>query len=169
MTDGLFCTCSMPLAWSPADLDAQARHGLLREATLLLGAFNQMEGGHELESPGPENRRLERLEAKLDLALFLLARALEPGPAPAPHQVTLTPTTLAWNEATAPAAGSSLVLELRPSESLPLTLRLPALAEAAPPGQALARLEALPEDLVDALYQFVFRRHRQEIRARAGG
>jgi hypothetical protein len=159
----------MPLAWHPASLDTRALEGMLREAALLLTALNQMEGSHELDSPGTENRRLERVEAKLDLALHLLARALEPGPAPSLHSVMLSPLAVAWDEVLAPVAGTALILELRPSEMLPLTLRLPVLAEESQPGQARARLENLPEALDDALHQFVFRRHRQAIRARSGG
>ena len=169
MTDGLSCTCAMPLAWHPADLDERARQRLLREAALLLAALNQMEGTHEMEGGGTDNRRMERLEAKLDLALHLLARTLEPGAAPPIRNVVLSPLAVTWDDTQAPAAGTPLLLELRPSELLPLTLRLPALAEAPQQGQARARLGKLSEALDDALHQFVFRRHRQAIRARTGG
>jgi hypothetical protein len=168
MTDGLSCSYPMPLAWHPASLDEHARHSLIQEATLLLNALNQMEGSHELEAGGAENRRLERLEAKLDLALHLLTRTLEPGPVAATREVILSPLVVEWNDEQAPAAGTRLVLELRPSEHLPLTLRLPALAREPLPGLARASLENLPQALDDALHQFVFRRHRQAIRARTG-
>lgn len=169
MTDNLSCTCAMPLAWRPAELDELSRQGMMREAALLLAALNQMENPHELESGGADTRRLERLEAKLDLALHLLARTLEPGPVPATRTVSLSPLGVEWNEAHPPSAGAALVLELRPSDHVPLTLRLPARAQEPLPGVARARLENLPAGLDDALHQFVFRRHRQAIRARAGG
>jgi hypothetical protein len=168
MTEGLSCTSAMPLAWHPASLDENARQRLLHEAALLLAALNQMESSHDLENGSAENRRLERLEAKLDLALHLLARALEPGPAPATRNVVLSPLVVAWNDEQAPTCGTRLILELRPSGHLPLTLRLPAVAEDPLPGLARVRLENLPEALDDALHQFVFRRHRQAIRLRAG-
>jgi hypothetical protein len=158
----------MPLAWHPASLDENARQSLMREAALLLNALNQMESSHDLEGGGAENRRLERLEAKLDLALHLLARTLEPGPAPAARNVVLSPLGVEWNDKQAPAAGTRLILELRPSPHLPLTLRLPALAQDPLPGLARARFEDLPEALDEALHQLVFRRHRQAIRARVG-
>ncbi len=169
MTEGLACTCSMPLAWHPASLDENARLGMMREAALLLNALNQMEGSHELESSGPDTRRFERLEAKLDLALHLLARVLDPGIPPPFRDVTLSPLGVEWNDEQMPLAGASLILELRPSEHLPLTLRLPARAGEALPGVARAHLVNPPEALEEALHQFVFRRHRQAIRARAGG
>jgi len=157
----------MPLAWHPASLDENARRSLMREATHLLAALNQMENSHELEVGGPENRRLERLEAKLDLALHLLARTLEPGPAAEGRAVTLTPQGAEWMDATPPADSDELILEIRPSEQLPLTLKLPAVAYAPLSGKARVRFENLPEALDDALHQFVFRRHRQAIRLRA--
>lgn len=167
MSDGLRCECRMPLAWRPAAPDEDTRQAMMREAALLLAAINQVEGGHEIEA-GSENRRLDRLEAKLDLALHLLARALEPhDPAPA-RRVRLGAEALSWEDAQPPAEGTALVLEMRPSEALPLTLKLPAVAQAPEPGMARARLAGLSETLVDALVQFVFRRHRQAIRARAG-
>ena len=169
MTDGLSWSGYMPLAWRPADLDDLARQGMLREAALLLAAINQMEGSHELEAGGPENRRLDRLEAKLDLALHLLARSLEPGPGPSGRAVTLSPHEVQWNDERPPIKASRILLELRPSEQLPLPLRLPATSLEPLPGIARARLDGLPEALDDALHQFVFRRHRQAIRARAGG
>lgn len=158
----------MPLAWHPASLDENARQRLMREAALLLAALNQMESSRELDVGGSENRRLDRLEAKLDLALHLLAHSLEPGPAPTARNVLLSPQGVEWNDEQAPAAGTPLILELRPSEHLPLTLSLPAVALDPLPGLARARLENLAEALDDALHQFVFRRHRQAIRARAG-
>lgn len=167
MSDGLQCECRMSLAWRPAAPDPGARQAMMREAALLLAAINQMEGGHEMEA-SPENRRLDRLEAKLDLALHLLARTLEPdAPAPA-RRVWLGAEAITWEDAQPPAGGTPLILELRPSEALPLTLKLPALAQAPEPGMARAAWADLSEALGEALVQFVFRRHRQAIRARAG-
>jgi hypothetical protein len=167
MTDGLLCESRMPLVWREARPEEGTRQAMMREATLLLTAINQMEGGHETE-PGTDNRRLDRLEAKLDLALHLLARALEPTAPGGSISVSLGAEEVAWEDAHPPAEGVALVLQLRPSEALPLTLELPAIARAPLPGQARAALAGLSESLNDALVQFVFRRHRQAIRARVG-
>ena len=168
MPDGFSCTCTMTMTWHPIRPEAGARADLLREAALLLSALNQMEGVHEAETGGAESRRLERLEAKLDLALHLLARVLEPGPAAEALAVPLSPDGAEWPDAAPPASGAGLVLELRPSDRLALTLKLPAVALEPLPGRARVRFENLPEELGDAWYQFVFRRHRQAIRTRSG-
>ena len=162
----LYCELHAALLWretrpEPATLDA-----VLREAALLLTAINQMEATHEAEPAAAEQRRLERLEAKLDLALHLLARALQPATPAGERALRLSPEDAAWDDDAPPAAGTALMLELCPSSALPLTLRLPALAVQAEAGRARARFVDLPEALREALYQFVFRRHRQAIRAR---
>jgi hypothetical protein len=167
MSEGLLCECRMPLAWREANPDVHGRQAMMREAALLLAAINQMESGHEIEA-GAENRRLDRLEAKLDLALHLLARALEPDAPGGSRLVRLGAEAVAWEDPTPPVEGAMLMLELRPSEALPLTLKLPAVALAPEAGMARAALADLSEPLNDALVQFVFRRHRQAIRARAG-
>lgn len=167
MNEGLLCECRMPLVWREASLDNHARETAMREAALLLAAINQMESSHDLEPGGPENRRLDRLEAKLDLALHLLARALEPVGAPAPRLVRLGAEAVEWEDAQAPVEGAALILELRPSDALPLTLKLPAQALAPVADRARARFVGLSETLNDVLVQFVFRRHRQAIRARS--
>ncbi len=77
MTDGLACECAIPLAWHAVTLAPEEIQSRVREAALVLAALNQIESARELESSGPENRRLDRIEAKLDLTLHLLARMLE--------------------------------------------------------------------------------------------
>jgi len=166
MSDGLSCLCHMPLAWHAASLEPEDRQSQMREATLLLSALNQIEGTHELEAGGPENRRLDRIEAKLDLTLHLLARTLQTGDTPPTRSVQLTPSGAQWQDPTPPAAGTTLILEFRPSEALPLSLKLPAIALEPEAGNARVSFEDLSEALAEALYQFVFRRHRQAIRAR---
>ncbi|MEW5770034.1 MAG: PilZ domain-containing protein [Pseudomonadota bacterium] len=175
MTDGLWCECDAPFAWQADTRDAGARLRGLSEATLLLTALNQMESMPEplhathAEAGGAEGRRLERVEAKLDLALHLLARAIEPGPLPDSRVTRISPQGVSWPDVAPPAAGTRLLLELHPSPSLPLALRLPALAQPPAHGMAHAVFIDLPEGLLDALHQFVFRRHRQAIRDRTLG
>ena len=169
MTDlGLWCECRMPLKWQGLESSATPPALLEHEALLLLTAINQMEAVHDLDAGGVENRRLERLESKLDLALYLLARTLEPGPAPAAAEVRLSPSEIRWLAPVPPAQGEALLLELHASPALPMALRLPVTALAAEDGWARASFQGLSEPLSDALHQFIFRRHRQAIRAKHG-
>lgn len=168
MSEGLFCECHMPLVWHAESLAPHMRQSRMQEAALLLAALNQIEATHELESSGAENRRLDRIEAKLDLTLHLLARTLETGAAPEAKIVLLSPAGAQWQDIAPPAPGAALIVEFRPSEALPLSLKLPAIALEPLSGNARVKFEGLSETLDEALYQFVFRRHRQAIRARTG-
>lgn len=176
MSEGLSCVCQMPLRWYAADFDDDSRQQQLQEAALLLSAMNQIEGSHELEANHPENRRLDRLEAKLDLTLHLLVRSLhgagtnaeQADRQPQRLRVELTPVGATWLDATPPLEGNLLIVEFSPSSTLPLSLKLPAIALAPQAGMARVRFDALNEALDEALHQFVFRRHRQAIRTRGG-
>lgn len=166
MTDpGLWCECRLPLAWQPLDRDTHPLHSLEREALLLLTAINHMEAPHDLEAAGADGRRQERLESKLDLALYLLARALDRALPPPARDVRLTPTEIHWRQSgPAPEPGASLLLELHVSTALPLPLRLPVMTLESSGGWARGSFLELNEALADALHQFLFRRHRQAIR-----
>ncbi|MEW6678718.1 MAG: PilZ domain-containing protein [Pseudomonadota bacterium] len=169
MLEGVGCDCRMPFAWHPAPQADQDAAGLWREALILLTAFNHMESQTDMghgEAMAGESARLARVEAKLDLALYLLARTLAPADPPPSRDVWLSPALLRWKDSQPPQAGQPLVLEFVPSSTLPLALRLPAQALAAEAGEGQARLLAMPEPLQDALHQLVFRRHRQAIRDR---
>lgn len=166
MTDGLSCECHMPLVWHAESLAPHMRQSRMQEAALLLTALNQIEATHELESSGAENRRLDRIEAKLDLTLHLLARRLDTEVVPESRIVQLSPDGAQWQDSAPPAQGTMLVVEFRPSEALPLSLKLPAVALEPLSGNARVKFEGLSEALDEALYQFIFRRHRQAIRAR---
>lgn len=168
MTDGLWCECRTPLAWHVVTDSDLSLPDKIRQASLLLTALNNMEGMHEMEHASTENRRLERLESKLDLALYLLAKTLDHGPASEPRLVRLSPDGIEWEDTAPPLEEQRLIVEMRPSDALPLSLELPVVAMAPAKNLARARLLSISEPLNDALYQFVFRRHRQAIRARAG-
>jgi hypothetical protein len=163
----LFCELRAPCAWSAETGDALARQGLMREAALILSAVNHMEGLRELEASGAENRRLDRIEAKLDLVLYLLARGM-PGVTAPVGGLRLEPDRVEWDSTTPPSAGQAVVVEWVAADVPPLTVRLPGMALEPLPGRARVRLSGLSPELEDALYQFIFRRHRQAIRARGG-
>jgi hypothetical protein len=166
MTDSsLWCECNMPFVWHPAPLQSNAA-ALEREALLQLVAINQMESSHDIESSGTDHRRMERLEAKLDLTLYLLARTLEPGPMPESCLVRLSSSGIAWFDHTPPAQGSRVLLEMHPSVTLPLSLKLIGMIVPGEEGWVRAQFTGVGEAVFEALHQFIFRRHRQAIRSR---
>ncbi len=140
---GLWCEFRVPLNWNTLDSATTPTGPIDHEAWLLLTAINQMESTHDYEPGNTEHRRLERMEAKLDLALYLLARTLEPAGPSTQVEVRLSPEEIQWQEARPPAEGTPLLLELRPSAALPLSLRLPAMALLPQSGFARASLIGL--------------------------
>lgn len=167
MTEGLACECRMPLTWHEEQLSPDARHQLMREAATLLTALNQIESMHDTDAGSPENRRLDRIEAKLDLVLLVLAGTLGSADSTGTRNVLLTPNSAEWLDRAPPSEGSALLIEFRPSEALPLNLKIPATALKPEADKARVILVGLTESLEEALYQFVFRRHRQAIRAKS--
>jgi hypothetical protein len=168
MTDGVEFEYLMPFSWRPGG-EADMAHGpLMAEALLVLNAINHMESqpesSHGEPAAGGDNARLSRVEAKLDLALNLLARTLGAPQGMSNRMVRLGPEEIAWAETNPPEPGTPLILELCPSPVLPVALRLPAESLPPEPGLARARLSGLPEALDASLHQFIFRRHRQAIR-----
>jgi len=161
------CSSRIPFAWRPGTLADPAAS--LRAALLFFTAFNHIEaqqdtgGGGEHANPGD----LARVEAKLDLALHLLARALAPEQALPVEEVLLSASHLSWAAPTPPAPGQAVVLEMQPCPALPLSVCLPGRVTASDNSRVQVAFEALPEPLAEALHQFVFRRHRQAIRLRA--
>jgi hypothetical protein len=166
MTEGLFCTCQMPLIWRVASLEPEARLRLMNEASDVLNALNQIETQYEPEASSPENRRLDRIEAKLNLTLHLLSQTLNAGINLNTRSIQLSPNGVQWPDPNPPTEGTTLIIELHPSEIRLLCLELPAIALSPLAGNARAKFEDLTETLDEALYQFIFRKHRQAIRAK---
>lgn len=183
-SEGLSCVLPSPLVWYPIRLSVAARVAVMQQACYLLTALNQIESPSEPALSSPDNRRLDRIEAKLDLTLHLLSRLLQPlEPASlvenagesaeeGAEKLRLSPHGIEWFDPAPPLEGTELMVELRPAEVLSLTLKLPAIALPPKPGErwsASARFEGVSETLAEALYQFIFRKHRQAIRVAMSG
>jgi hypothetical protein len=191
-SEGLSCVLPSPLVWYPIHLSVAARVAVMQQACYLLTALNQIESPSEPALSSPDNRRLDRIEAKLDLTLHLLSRLLQPlepassvknaGESVGEHswenavegaeKLRLSPHGIEWFDPAPPLEGTELMVELRPAEVLSLTLKLPAIALPPKPGDrwsASARFEGVSETLAEALYQFIFRKHRQAIRVAMSG
>lgn len=108
---------------------------------------------------------LRRVEAKLDLTLRLLARAL-PGLAVPP----LTQVRLGLRgvrlDGPGPEPAGVAVLRWQPAEWMPLPLLLPVRAAGRSADASWWAFDALPVSLAEALERHVFRLHRRMLAAR---
>lgn len=165
-TSALRILRAMPIIWEKQALDAHLLASLRQSAQLLMHALNLMDTGlvHEAEA---EHAHLQKLDAKIDLILHLLAQSLQgKQPLPQAMPVELGPEIISWQEfGTPPAVGDTLVLGLYLTPGLPLPLRLPAHITASADGRVTARLAELGEYLDEAWQQWVFRQHRRDIHA----
>lgn len=171
-------TAELPLAWHEQAPPSPATLALWRHANLaLLRGLATMESFVPPESEAPADaataKALERVEAKLDLALGLLARLLaERGELPPALPVTLGTSRVSWRVAGLAelAPGSELLLQLYLSPRLPEPLRLWARVGQVQPGGAetLYEAELLERDVEfdEWLTRTLFRYHRRALQSR---
>ncbi|MEW5892134.1 MAG: PilZ domain-containing protein [Pseudomonadota bacterium] len=160
----------LPIVWEKHVMDAQTLASLRKGAQLLMHAFNLMDVTPLHESDG-DHLHLQRLDAKVDLILHLLAQNLQGSrPLPSSVNVELGPEIVSWQETgTLPAVGDTVVLALYLNPGLPLPVRLPAHVTASADGRVTARLAELGDELEEFWQQWVFRQHRREVHARRPG
>ncbi len=155
---------SLPFRWERGAPEGRALDALLHGSRLLLNAVGIMEAQPPREAEA--EKWAERLDAKMDLILHLLAMSLtRDRPPPAPTALRLTAEGASWPEAgTPPAPGEALVLALHIA-ALPLPLRLPARVTGVEGGRVEVRFTNLGEDIGDAWQQWLFRQHRRAVHA----
>ena len=173
---GVSFQAELPLGWETTALPAEnVLQEWMHTNVALLHALATMEGQapeYEKESAGEVDRRLDRIEAKLELMLNLLSRVLarsasKPGACP----VTLSASRIEWIDGGhAPAAGQDVVISLFINPRLPQPLLLPARVRAVSSAAAgtLVRAEFshLSEEAQEWLERTVFRHHRRFIQSR---
>ncbi|NWG86561.1 MAG: PilZ domain-containing protein [Hydrogenophilaceae bacterium] len=160
----------LPIAWEKQAMDPATLAALRKGAQLLMHAFNLMDLTPLYESDS-EHAHTQRLDAKMDLILHLLAQSLQ-GSRPLPESVSveLGPEIVSWQElGTGPAVGDTVVLALYLNPGLPLPVRLPAHITASGNGRVTARLAELGDDLEEFWQQWVFRQHRRDVHAHRPG
>lgn len=172
--------CSEELAYrlQPDPDDEPGRRARIASAERLL---RSLVGIETTSSEDPEglagDPTIHRIEAKLDLALELLARVLaREHPAAPLRPIRWSRLGASVELSDAPDPGSRMLLSLELEGGLGLPLRLPVEVLASRPGSAehaLARVWlAFPDDspaLESALERFVFRQHRRQIAASRRG
>ena len=149
----------LPLAYQPdasAAACAQALLGTRLALTILASPADNTE----------QAATLQRLEAKLDLALELALQQRYPQ-AGQPTACRIGLEALAWLHPVALAAGSSGILSLQPRAPSALTLQLPVSIHHCQPAAGqyviVAHCGGLPADTQADWERWVFRRHRQGI------
>jgi hypothetical protein len=168
----------LPLSWEvAAPVSAFAAEERQQSNIALLRALSTLESAtsdKESEFGSAAQKTLERLEAKTDMALTLLAGLLaNREPLPPAQPISVSAQGMAWLGPTGPEPGATLLLSIYLSPRFPLPLRLTATVITSEP-QAEERLTRasftdLTPEMLDWLERTVFRYHRRAIQARQGG
>jgi Atypical PilZ domain, cyclic di-GMP receptor len=155
---------SLPLGWERRDFTAAEPDALWHGSLLTLRVANLMESAPGRE--GESERGPERMEAKLDLALYLLAKALQAQhPPPEPAALTLMAEGIRFHASAPPPVDAELLLHLYPSAGLPLPVQLPVRVAAVDAGQVSVHWLSMPEAAREAWEQWLFRQHRRAVQA----
>jgi hypothetical protein len=172
-SNGVFYAADLPLGWTPLGPLQPAQNEQWQYAgAALLRALAV------LETPVPEVERdissasgkaMERLEAKLDLALSLMTQlARQHAELPPLHRIVLRAQSLEWLGETVPATQQLVLVSLHISPKLPQALVLPALVTGvALQDHGASRVRAdfadLSEEMEEWLARTLFRFHRRSI------
>lgn len=175
-TPGISYEAKLPLDWQPAaDISAgivaqwqQANLALLQALATLEAAAPEKEAA---ESEHATQKAIERLDAKLDVALVLLARLLAQHTRMPPEvPVSLGVRSIAWQAPHGiPAAGIEVQLQLFLSPRLPLPLQFRARVDGVAGAQCRATLLDVDAELEEWLTRTLFRYHRRALQARRHG
>lgn len=111
---------------------------------------------------------MERLEAKLDLALNLIMQlARQQAELPATHPVILRAKAVEWTDAAAPEPAQLILVSLHLSPILPQALLIPATVAAVEHLESGPRVRAnfthLNQEMEEWLERTLFRYHRRSI------
>lgn len=151
---------SLPHRWERLTLAAESRERLWQHDLLVLRVLNDLEAHVHREAEAQPGR--ERLEAKLDLVMHLLAQALygkELPPPPGP--LTLSADGAGLEAGGALGTGEHVLLTLYLSTALALPLRMPAQVTEGGAARITVGWSGMPEACRDAWEQWLFRQHRR--------
>lgn len=160
--DGLQVELNLPWTCARRDLSAQARAVHWQQALLLLRVLNLMQPIAPREASADVSAA--RLEAKLDLALHLLARVMgSDSQEPAPANIILSAGGCRGPATEALQAGEPCLVRLYPEPSLVLPLDFPAVVTATAGDVTELRWLDMPEVVGEAWEQWLFRQHRRAV------
>lgn len=165
--NGLHVPMTLPCGWERRSLTPQELESLWGEALMILRVINQMEAPAGRE--GDVETPAARLEAKLDLALHLLALSIH-GQQPRPHPARIT----LWAEGCLLGTdqplqtGDEIVLGLYLSTTMSLPLKLAASVMASGNAESQVDWIAMPESVQEAWERWLFRQHRRMVQGQRG-
>ncbi|MDP2962242.1 MAG: PilZ domain-containing protein [Sulfurimicrobium sp.] len=168
---GIFFAAELPLSWKALNpLQSVQTMQWQHEAVTLLRALAMIEtpvieADRDVSSSG---KSMERLEAKLDLALNLIMQlARQQTELPAPHPVILRANTVEWTGAAALEPAQLILVSLHLSPILPQALLLPATVSSVEHLETATRVRAdfthLNQELEEWMERTLFRYHRRSI------
>jgi len=179
LQDGVYFEAFLPLGWTPVSfpIPSFTLEEWMQTNVTLLRALATMEAlpiDKENEPGSSSAKAIDRLEAKVDLSLALLAKLLArdthfPQRAPA----RLFANKMEWISQEGPEQGARVALTLFLSHKIPQALVLPAnvtKSEKQPDGLHIcATFAQLSEEMQDWLERTVFRYHRRSIQLSHAG
>lgn len=163
---GLQVALTLPCAWERRSLAGLELEALWSEALMLLRVVNLIDGHAPREGEG--EAATARLEAKLDLALHLLALSLHGRQAPHQVRIVLAADGCTLDTGQALQPGDEIVLGLHLTPALALPLKLAATVYTSSPGETGAHWIAMPETVREAWEQWLFRQHRRMVQEQRG-
>jgi len=161
----------LPISWRYTDAPGATVLSQARQSNLvLLHALSTLESAPEKDHDADPaiSKAVDRLEAKLDVALGMLARLVaEQTNIPACAQVTLGARQIEWCEAsTLPTRDSVVCILLHLSKKLPEPMQLYGRVISVQGDRCVAEFIDLDEELEEWITRTLFRYHRRALQAR---
>lgn len=169
---GVFYAAELPLSWTALDYlqEPQAEQWQHDSVALLraLAVFEAPVAETDRDVSSAAGKSMERLEAKLDMALNLMMQLVrQQVELPAPHSVILRAHSMEWVGETVPETNQSILVSLYLSPKLPQPLCIPATVVALDKTNTSTRVQAkfthLNQEMEDWLERTLFRFHRRSI------
>jgi hypothetical protein len=170
-SSGIAYRANLPLGWRAETPDAARQAACLHANVALLRALAIIESApseRDHEPDSPLARSMDRLEAKLDIAMSLLSRlAMQRVDMPPQVPVTLTSAAVEWSgEQGLPDSGDEVLITLYLSEKLPEPLQLNARVVYSAEGRCVAEILCRDPEFEEWLTRTLFRYHRRSLQAR---
>lgn len=170
---GVFYAAELPLSWTAIShlQPVQAEQWQHNAVTLLraLAVIETPVAEADRDTSSVTGKCMERLEAKLDLALNMMMQLTRQlAELPTPHPVILRASTVEWTGGSVPESGQLILISLHLSPKLPQALLLPATVatvECSANGSTtvMAKFSHLNQEAEDWLERTLFRFHRRSI------